>query len=109
MIAWLFTGFVIATCLHIMLNIFTATGAYPIVVVIIMSFWMILILYLSTRASERPYGRILYEIRLMRDIYENQKLLSGLHSTDDGPAPKKEHSHFSTQKIRTSRKQFAKK
>ena len=70
--------------------------------------WVAVILFLLNQKSERPYGRILQEIKLMQHLHDIHTELDSLQrpvvQALGGSSP-----HFQVKKIRLSRKQFAKK
>lgn len=67
--------------------------------------------FFLNQKSERPYGRIIQEIKLMQDIHDIQETLISLQHPNNAHTQIKKgpQSHFEIKKMRLSRKQVAKK
>jgi hypothetical protein len=104
---WVISGLFIAALFHSFVNLFAASGHYSAIIIVAIG-WMGIILFLLNQKSNRPYGRILQEIKLMQHLHDIQMTLDQLRRPYPEAFPKS-ISHFETTKIRLSRKQFAKK
>jgi len=104
---WIITGLFLAALFHSFVNLFASSGHYSAIIIVAVG-WMGIILFLLNQKSDRPYGRILQEIKLMQHLHDIQMTLDQLQR----PVPEtfsEDAPHFETTKIRLSRKQFAKK
>jgi hypothetical protein len=110
MTLWIVSGIFLAAFFHSIVNLFASSGHYMAVVIEAVG-WIGIIFFLLNQKSERPYGRILQEIKLMQHLHDIQETLDNLqHPQDTGSHnQKQQESHFHIKKIRLSRKQFAKK
>lgn len=110
MALWIITGIFLAALFHSFVNLFATSGHYMAVIIEAIG-WMGIILFLLNQKSQRPYGRILQEIKLMQHLHEIQATLDNLqHPRNPNPEKEREpESHFEIKKMRLSRKQFAKK
>ncbi len=104
---WIITGIFLAAFFHSFVNLFSSSGHYMAIIIETVG-WIAVILFLLNQKSERPYGRILQEIKLMQHLHDIQSELDSLqHPISQNianPSP-----HFQIKKMRLSRKQFAKK
>jgi len=104
---WVITGLFLAALFHSFVNLFASSGHYMSIIIVIIG-WSGILLFLLNQKADRPYGRILQEIKLMQHLHDIQMTLDQLQH----PAPealREGESHFEIKKIRLSRKQFAKK
>ncbi len=110
MALWIVTGIFLAASVHSFVNLFASSGHY-MAIVIEATGWIGVLFFLSNQKSERPYGRILQEIKLMQHLHDIQETLDNLqHPVTIVPQKQIESaSHFHIKKMRLSRNQVAKK
>lgn len=70
--------------------------------------WIGVIFFLFHQRSQRPYGKILQEIKLMQHLHDIQITLDELQHPKT-TVSQENVPHFEIKKIRLSRKQVAKK
>jgi hypothetical protein len=108
---WIITGLILSALAHSVVNMFASQGHYMAIVIIALG-WIIILFALLHKNANRPYGRILQEIKLMQSLHDIQMTLDTLQHPSLSPAAEDlidQGHHFETTKIRLSRKQFAKK
>lgn len=108
---WIITGLILSAFAHSTVNLFASQGHYMAVVIIALG-WIVILLSLLSKNADRPYGRILQEIKLMQSLHDIQATLDTLQHPYVAPIselPSNPSSHFETKRIRLSRKQFANK
>jgi len=108
---WIITGLLLSAFAHSVVNIFASQGHYMAIIIIALG-WVGILFSLLNKNADRPYGRILQEIKLMQMLHDIQTTLNTLqHPLPVSTSKSWENpdSHFETKKIRLSRKQFAKK
>jgi hypothetical protein len=110
MTVWIIIGIFLAALFHSCVNLFASAGHYMAVVIEAIG-WTGVLFFLFNKKSERPYGRILQEIKLMQQLHNTQVSLDLLqHPVIRTVHAEKEYEpHFHVQKMRFSRKQVAKK
>lgn len=104
---WVIAGLFFAALFHSFVNLFASSGHFTAIIIVAIG-WMGIISFLLNQKSDRPYGKILQEIKLMQHLHDIQMTLDQLQR----PPPEafsEDGRHFETTKIRLSRKQFAKK
>lgn len=110
MVLWVVAGIFLAAFFHSFVNLYASSGHYMAVVIEAIG-WIGISFFFLNQKSERPYGRIMQEIKLMQDIYTIQETLINLQNPlkADINASKDSQGHFEIKKMRLSRKQVAKK
>jgi heme exporter protein D len=109
MILWVITGIFLAAFFHSFVNLFASAGHYMAVVIEAVG-WAGVVLFLLNHKSQRPYGRILQEIKLMQELHDIQETLNTLQRPQGFNADNQQQEpHFQIKKMRLSRKQVAKK
>jgi len=110
MILWVITGIFLAALFHSLVNLFASSGHYMAVVIQAIG-WAGVLLFFINQKSERPYGRILQEIKLMQHLHDTQETLYNLQHPIvlNTQTEKEREPHFHIKKMRLSRKQVAKK
>lgn len=83
-IIWTCCGLVGAAFLHGTINIFATLGGHAIAVIVMVGAWCILGYYLMQPGSKRPYGIIIREVDLLRQIAEARDNLVDLEQTKHG-------------------------
>ncbi len=107
MTLWVITGIFLAALFHSFVNLFASSGHYMAVIIEAIG-WAGILLFLLNQKSERPYGRILQEIKLMQHLHDIQATLDQLQHPVS-PKAQEGSPHFEIKRIRLSRKQFANK
>lgn len=105
MTIWIISGIFIAALFHSFVNLFASAWHYMAVIIEAVG-WIGIIYFLLNNKSERPYGRILYEIKLMKHLHTIQHELNKFQYIY--PKPVANPSHFQVRKLRFSRNQLAK-
>lgn len=83
---WTFFGLILAALLHASINIFAALGGQAVAIVMMMGAWSIFIFFLIRPESSRPYGTIIREVDLLRQIAHAEENLHSLESTGQAHA-----------------------
>jgi RsiW-degrading membrane proteinase PrsW (M82 family) len=96
-IVWTGCGLIGAAFLHGTINIFATLGGHAIAVIVMVGAWCLLGYYLMQPGSKRPYGIIIREVDLLRQIAEARDDLVNLEKTKHGvPRNSSEKSKWST-------------
>lgn len=77
-IFWTILGVLFAAFLHASVNIFSALGGQAVSILLMMSAWSIFIVFLLRPSSGRPYGTIIREVDLLRQIVQAEEDLETL-------------------------------
>ena len=80
-IFWTLLGLVFGSLLHATVNIYAALGGQALAIIIMMTAWSIFIFFLIRPASSRPYGTIIREVDLLKQIAEAEQDLHSLEKT----------------------------
>lgn len=104
MVIWIISGIFLAALFHSFVNLFASSGHYMAILLEAIG-WICIIFFFLHQHSQRPYGRILQEIKLMQHLHDIQIALNQLQH----PISEQNISHFERNRIRLSRNQFAKK
>jgi RsiW-degrading membrane proteinase PrsW (M82 family) len=82
-IFWTIVGLIFASLLHAVVNIYASLGGQAFAVIIMMSAWAIFIFFLMRPSAARPYGTIIREVDLLKQIAEAEDDLQSLEKTGE--------------------------
>jgi RsiW-degrading membrane proteinase PrsW (M82 family) len=102
---WAVIGIFVAAVLHASVNIFASLGGQQVAVIILMIVWSFFVFFLMRPESGRPYGTIIREVDLLRQIVDAESDLKMLEKTGEAHTMA---AAFSPRKARKYRKRFAK-
>ncbi len=71
-------GLVSAAIVHSSVDVFAALGGQSLAVLFMMACWMMFIFFLLRPESNKPYGTIIREVELLRNIVEEEKQLAAI-------------------------------
>ena len=75
---WTFLGLLFAAILHASVNIFAALGGQATAVVIMMCGWGVFVFFMIRPEASKPYGTIIREVDLLRQIVDAEEKLQTL-------------------------------
>lgn len=103
-IVWTILGVFFAAFLHASVNIFASLGWQAVAILLMMGAWAIFVFFLLRPASGRPYGTIIREVGLLRQIADAEEDFQTLEKSGKAHTASGEKS----EKTSKPRKRFAK-
>lgn len=74
-------GLILAAIVHSSVDIFAALGGQSLAVLGMMTGWIIFIFVLLRPESNKPYGTIIREVYLLRNILEDERQLDAIEKS----------------------------
>lgn len=80
-VVWTILGLISGSFLHATVNIYAALGGQAFAIIIMMAAWSIFVFFLMRPSTSRPYGAIIREVDLLKQIAEAKEDLHSLERT----------------------------
>jgi hypothetical protein len=80
-VVWTVMGLISGSFLHATVNIYAALGGQALAIIIMMAAWSIFVFFLMRPSTSRPYGAIIREVDLLKQIAEAEQDLHSLEKT----------------------------